>query len=244
MSLPPDLSAYPLCRCFLSGYLSKSITDDLNFPPDQPSVFGQYEQLFQSSLQVLHLTKQDLRSRPEFNFDSGDANNLESAIALLRVVDALRLEEFRRIELLKARNNTPGADIVCERNGQKVCLEIKAITKQSRGRPGFFFEDQLYEKILECLPQARKQLESTARELQISVRVFACVVNWFAQSTHLDQDSYQRIVNKLERNHGCESLKGIEGVLFVTGRGLQYFFLNERGHRQLNVPGRLRENSN
>jgi hypothetical protein len=235
MRLSPDFNAYPLFSYFLSGYLSKSMKDDLNFPPDQPCIFDQYEQLFHSVLQVLDLTKEALRSRPEFNFDSGDAKNLESGIAMLRVVDALRLEKFLNIALLKPSKNAPGADISCERNGRKVCVEVKTITKQSHGRPKCFFEDQMYEKMLESLPKARKQLEATARKLRITVKIFACVVNWLAQSTYLDQDHYQGIVNKLERNQDCESLKGVEGVFFITGRGQQHLFLNERGHRIVSI---------
>jgi hypothetical protein len=232
MKSPPDLSTYPSCSYFLSGYLSKSKEDDLNFP-DQPGIFDRYEQLFRSALQALGLAKEALRSKPEFNFDSGDAANLESGIAVLRVVNALRSEGFLNIVLLKPPKDGAGADVTCERNGHKVCVEVKAITKQSEGRPGSFFEDQLYEKILENLPKARKQLEATATQLRLTVKIFACVVNWFAQSTYLAQGNYQSIVNKLERDQDCESLTGVEGVLFVTGRGLQHLFLNERGHRLL-----------
>lgn len=232
MKLLPDLSGYPLCSYFLSGYLSKSKEDQLNFP-DQPGIFCQYEQLFRSALQALGLTKEVLRSKPEFNFDSGDAANLESSIAVLRVVNALGLEGFLNIVLLKPPKNGAGADITCERKSQKVCVEVKAITKQSRGRPGCFLEDQLYEKTFESLPKARKQLEATATKLQIAVKIFACVVNWFSQSTYLPQVSFQSVANKLERDRDCESLKGVEGILFVTARGLQHLFLNERGHRLL-----------
>jgi hypothetical protein len=212
--------------------LSKSKRDDLNFPL-RSGIFELYEQLFQSALHALDLTKEALRRKREFNFDSGDPANLESGIAVLRVVNALRLEGFLNIVLHKPPKNGPGADITCERSSQKVCVEVKAITKQSEGRPGSFFEDQLYEKILENLPKARKQLEATATQLRLTVKIFACVVNWFAQSTYLAQDNYQSIVNKLERDQDFESLTGVEGVLFVTGRGLQHLFLNERGHRLL-----------
>jgi hypothetical protein len=239
MSLPRDLSAYPLSMYFLSGYLSKFKEGDLNFPPDQPRTFELYEQVFQSALEALSLTREDLRSKEGFNFDDGDAKNLEGGIAMLRVVNALRSERFRNIALLMPPKKVCGADIACERNGQKVCVEAKAITKQSRGRRGCFFEDQLYKKMLETLPHARKQLQATAKELQISVKIFACVVNWFAQSIYLDQGNYQRIVNKLERDQDCASLKGVEGVFFVTRTGQQYLFLNEHGHRMLDQPSEL-----
>jgi hypothetical protein len=66
----PDLSAYPLCRYFLSGYLSKR-DDPTNFPTDQlPTIFEKYEKLFASALKALDLTKEALKGRSEFNFDS------------------------------------------------------------------------------------------------------------------------------------------------------------------------------
>src|SRR5712692_3590377 len=146
---PPDLNTYPLCSYLLSGYLSKK-EDPTNFPPNEfPALFDRYEKVFESALQVLGLTKEALKSRSEFNFDSGDAANLESGIAMLRVVEALRLEKFLNMALVKPKKNAPAADLTCEKNGQKVCLEVKAITKQSSGRSGLFLEGQLYEKILE-----------------------------------------------------------------------------------------------
>jgi hypothetical protein len=77
----------------------------------------------------------------------------------------LRLENFLDIALVKTKKGMPGADIICEKKGQKICWEVKAITKQSSGRAGLFLEDQLYEKLLENLPKARIQLEATASEL-------------------------------------------------------------------------------
>jgi len=241
MKLSPDMSAYPLCSYFLSGYLSKSRRDELNFP-HRSGIFDLYEQLFQSTLRTLGLTKEALRRKEEFNFDSGDPANLESSIAVLRAVNALQLEGFLNVVLLKPPQNEPGADIGCERNGQKVCVEVKAITKQSKGHPGSFFEVQLYKKILENLPKARKQLEATAIRLRATVKIFACVVNWFAHSIYLVQDDYQSIVNKLEHDQECEYLTGVEGVLFVTAMGRQHFFLNECGHRLLEQQ-RLKESS-
>jgi hypothetical protein len=235
MKLLPDLSAYPLCSYFLSGYLSKCKEDDLNFP-DQPGIFDRYEELLRSALQALGLTKKALRSKPEFNFDSGDAANLESGIAALRVVNALRLENFVNIALLKPPQDARGADIGCERNSQRVCVEVKAITKRSKGRPGCSLENQLYEKILEGLPRARKQLEATANRVQATAKIFACVVNWFAHSICLGQGGFQSIANRLDRDQDCESLQGVEGILFVTAMGLQHLFLNEDGHRLLDQP--------
>lgn len=224
-----DLSAYALCSYFLLGYLSKR-EDATNFPPDEfPDLFARYEKLFESALQVLGLTKEALRSKPEFKFASGDAANLESGIAILRVVEVLRAGKFLNIALVKPAKNLPGADLTCEKNGQKVCLEVKAITKQSSGRSGLFFEDELYDKILENISKARTQLDATARDLQCTVKIFVCVVNWFEQSIYLNQDDYQHIVNRLERDRDQESLKGVDGVLFLTKMGQQFWFLNERG---------------
>jgi ribosome-binding protein aMBF1 (putative translation factor) len=97
----PNLDSYPLCRYFLSGYLSMR-DDPTNFPPGEfPHLLDRYEKIFQSALQTLGLKPEELRSRSEFKFDSGDAANLEGGIAILRVVEALRLENFLDIALVR-----------------------------------------------------------------------------------------------------------------------------------------------
>lgn len=224
----PNLNEYPLCHYFLSGYLSKR-DDPTNFPPEEfPDLFDRYEKIFRTALQTLGLRPEELRSRSEFKFDSGDAANLEGGIAILRVVEALRLENFRDIALVKTNKGMPGADITCEKEGQTICLEVKAITKQSTGRTGLFLEDQLYEKLLDNLPKARIQLDATALELQCSLKIFVCVLNWFDQSIYLGQSHYQQIVDRLERDGDQESLTGVDGILFVTKMGQRFLFLNQR----------------
>lgn len=236
--VPPQLSAYPFSHYFLYGYLSKN-SDPLNFPPtDFPAIFERYEELFGSALRALGITKAALKNRSEFDFDSGDATNLESGIAVLRAVNALQLQGFHGIELIKPSKTVPRADLICEKNGQKVCVEVKAITKQSSGRPGLFIVDQLHPKISESISWARKQLETSAAELKCTVKLFVCVVNWFAQSIYMDQEDYQQVVNKLEKFDEEESLKGIDGVFFVTKMGQQFLFLNERG-KLIDSPGNL-----
>jgi hypothetical protein len=92
-------------------------------------------------------------------------------------------------------------------------------------------EGQLYEKILEHIGKARKELPATAAEQNCSVTIYACVINWFEQFIYLSQDRYQQIVNWLERDKDQESLIGIDGVLFVTKMGWTVLFLNrEWGH--------------
>jgi hypothetical protein len=215
----------------LSGYLSVQ-EDPTNFPANEfPGLLNRYEAIFKSALDALGLSKEALRRKEEFNFDSGDAANLESAIGVLRTVETLRQMKFLRIALLKP----PGGDIVCEKDGQRVCCEVKTITKQSAARSGFFFADQLYEKILESISKARTQLEQSAAKCQCTVTIFACVSNWFDQSIYLGEDSYQYVVNRLEKDqlegegNFLESLKGIDGVLIVTKFGNRHLFLNERG---------------
>jgi hypothetical protein len=231
MVVPAELDNYHLCRFFLSGYLSKR-DDPINFPPDEiPVLFSRYEAIFESALIALDLPKEGLKKREEFNFDSGDPANLESAIGVLRTVETLRQLKFHGIALIKP----PGADVLCEKDGQRVCCEVKTIIKQSKGRSGLYLANQLYEKILETIPRARMQLQQSAAKLQCSVTIFSCVFNWLGHSVLLDKDEYQYIVNRLEKDklHGednfLESLKGIDGVLFVSKLGNRYLFLNERG---------------
>ena len=116
-----------------------------------------------------------------------------------------------------------------------MCCEVKTITKQSAARSGLFFADQLYEKILENIAKARLQLGQSAAKWRCTVTIFVCVSNWFDQAVYLAEDSYQYVVNRLEKDqlegegNFLESLKGIDGVLFVTKFGNRYLFVNERG---------------
>lgn len=147
------------------------------------------------------------------------------------MVEALRLAKFHNIRLVVPKKSLPAADIVYEKNQIMACCEVKAITKQSGGRDGLFFADQLYEKILENISRARVQLRSTALETQCEITIFACVVNWFEQSIYLTQDDYPDVVNRLEQDQGQESLTDVDSVLFVTKLGQQFWFLDENGKR-------------
>ena len=69
-----------MCEYFLSGYLSK-MEDKTNFRLDQFSVlFDRHEKVFEPALQVLGLSEESLKKKPEFEFDSGDLTNLESGL--------------------------------------------------------------------------------------------------------------------------------------------------------------------
>ena len=212
-----DLELFPLCRYFLSEYLANR-EDMTNFPPSEwPAILQRYEEIFRSGLDTLKLKKEALRSRAEFDLSCATPANFESAIAVLRAVSALRMQQFSAITLL----DPPGADLKCERDGRTVCCEVKLITKQSSARKGFFFADQLYEKILESIAHARNQLRSTVARLG-GVTMFVCVSNWFDQAIYLSQQDYQYIVNRLEKDkldgedNYLESLRGIDAVFFVT----------------------------
>jgi len=225
------MASFPFSHFLLGRYLSKR-TDSTNFPDgDLSEVLERYEILFANVLNVLAITKEQLKSRSEFNFDSGDAGNLEGGIAILRVVEALRLRGFSDIALVLPRKGEQGADVTCMKAGARVCLEVKAITKQSRGRKDFFFDEQLYEKVREHAEKAARQLAHSSETLCCEVKLLAYVVNWFAQSIYLVESDYQQIVNKLEQHGEVESLIGIDGVLFITLMGHEFLFLNEVGKR-------------
>lgn len=236
MSLPPELDAYPLAKFFLAGYLSsreESKRPDLtNFPLDGVAArFERYEKLFTISLETLALSKEALRARSEFNFNSGDAANFEGAIATLRAVESLRIHGFTNIRLVQP----PGADFQCEKNGSRVCCEVKTITKQSQPRKGQFLEGQVYSKILETVGKARQQLGGTAVALRCDVSVFVCVMNWLEHSVVLSLGDFQSIVDRLEKDQEQESLGGIEGVVIVTYPGQSFAFWNERAKRLLGI---------
>jgi hypothetical protein len=141
-------------------------------------------------------------------------------MATLRVVEFLHLGRFRDISLVRPTKCTPSADLMSAQNGARICWEVKTVTKQSNGRPGYL-ENQLYDKVLECIPKARKQLKATAAEFQCDVKVFVCVLNWFAHSLCLYQNDYLRIFRRLKRER---QLDGVDGVLFVTKMGVPYWF--------------------
>jgi hypothetical protein len=50
-------------------------------------------------------------------------------------------EKFAAITHIVSLKGQQGADPVCEKDGVRVCLEVKAITKQCSGREGLFFEE-------------------------------------------------------------------------------------------------------
>lgn len=174
------------------------------------------------------MTKEDLRARQEFNFDSGDANNLESAIGVLRAAIHLGQAKFSEITLIKSNSTSPEADLTAKKNGRKVCFEVKTVTKQSKGRAGYFMDGQLYEKIREGIAKARGQLKASSTELNCEVTIYICVVNWFAQTVYLNQDDFQNIVNKLEEHGEEKSLEGVDGVWFILKNGDLKAFFNER----------------
>jgi hypothetical protein len=189
------MTSFPLSRFFLEGYLSKC-DDPTNFPPeDMQRTLGHYETLFVNVINELGKTKEQLKSRSEFNFDFGDAANLEGGVGILRVVEALRLGGFSDIELVSPRKGEQGADVSCMKGSTRVCVEVKAVTKQSRGREGLFFDDQLYEKVREHAGKAARQLAVSAKQLHCEVKLLAYVVNWLPQSIYLVEADYQRIVD-------------------------------------------------
>jgi hypothetical protein len=129
----PDIDPheFPLASYLLGTYLSKC-DDETNFPQQEiPAILGRYETLFTSALNALSLTKQQLKARSEFNFDSSDAANLEGGVAILRVTEALRLRGFVDLTLVKPRKGKQGADLTARIKDILVCVEVKAVTKQS-----------------------------------------------------------------------------------------------------------------
>lgn len=223
----PDHRGHPLCSYFLKGYLSKH-EDHTNFPPDQGlAIFDRYESLLRAALRALGCTKQDLRRRPEFDFDSGDPGNLESGIGVLRVAVALQ-RDFSEVSLVKPKKGARGADLACVRNGEKACVEVKTITKQSKSRSAPFYEDELYKKVFASSCGARSQLRSSAEELGCSVRILAFVLNWFEHYIFVGEAGYQAVVERLVADSSSGCIEGVNGVLFVDG-GSFLFLIHPRG---------------
>jgi hypothetical protein len=234
----PDPQRYPLSNHFLSGYLAKKDVDPTNFPCEQiPGIYDRYENLFRSALDVLGLAKENLKHRSDFNFDSGDANNLEGGIAMLRVVLALDRLEFSNITLIPSQKGKD-ADIACERRGHRVCVEVKAMTKVSNGRDGLFLEEQLRSKIAESIPRAKTQLQASVKAGECSCGILACVVNWLDQSLCLGSDDYKHILDGLDWERGIEDAElsmetVINGVLMVPKLGNAELFLSDKTGKHL-----------
>jgi Holliday junction resolvase len=214
-----DLSAYPLCAYFLSGYLQQRDDED-NFPKKQfPEIFGRYEAIFRDAMRVLGLTKEALARRSEFNFGSGSAQNLEGGIAILRSVVLLDNCGFTDIALVNPPNGEKSADLLATRKAHRVCFEVKAITKKSAPHKEQLLEEQVYLKVTEFAQGASKQLAATAAREGCAVKILICIINWFEQSIYLTPQDYQQIVNKLE-SYKLEDydeqrhLTGINGIWF------------------------------
>jgi hypothetical protein len=231
MGRTPEPGTHPLCSFFLAGYFAKH--ENLADPADK--IFAQYELVLGEALSVLNVTKEALRAKPEFNFDSCDAKGVESGVAVLRVVNALQKKNFQNTTLLKSKATT-GADIISEKNGLRVCFEVKTITKQSSGRPGYYLEGQLAEKIREHASKARTQLKATAAELKCDLTIYTVVVNWLEHTMVLPDDAELcRIINELHHDPSLGEIDGmpigfgdIDGVLIVDAAGLQHWCLETR----------------
>jgi hypothetical protein len=223
----PDPQKHPLSVFFLSGFLQK-VADENNFPSGPgEAVFERYEIVFGKALEVLRLTKESLRAKPEFNFDSGDSSTLEAGIATLRVVNALQLMGHKQISLITPPKNAGAADLAGEKAGKKICFEVKALTKQSTGGSRKFFDQQLYDKVFDLIGKAKKQLMLSAAALKCDLQIVVFVVNWFSQSIYLVESDYFDLVKRLAAEQDHSLLSGINGVLFVTSAGGQFLFLDE-----------------
>jgi len=228
VSTLPDPQNHPLSAFFLTQYVQKRNDED-NFPSAWgEAVFDRYELVFAEALKVLGITKETLRAKPEFTFDSGDISALEAGIATLRVANALNLMGHTKISLIKPPKKGSGADLLSEKAGNKICFEVKALTKQSTGGEHKFFEDQLYDKVFDLTGRAKKQLAASAAELKCDLQILVFVVNWLSQSIHLVESDYQTLVNRLEKEQEHTLLKGINGVLFVTSAGVRFLFIDEQ----------------
>jgi hypothetical protein len=139
----------------------------------------------------------------------------------------LQLMGDTKITLIKPPKNAGGADIVSEKAGKKICFEVKALTKQSTGGSGKFFEQQLYDKVFDLIGTAKNQLMLSAAELKCDLQIVVFVVNWFSQSIYLAESDYFDIVKRLATEQDHSQLTGIDGILFVTSAGTQFLFLEE-----------------
>ena len=115
----PAPGSHPLCQYFLSGYLSNH-NDPANFPPDEvPTLFDRYEEIFRRALITLQISREQLKGRAEFDFAHADQGNFEGAIAVLRAVEALRLQGFQASRYSSLLGPTSSAKKTVERCGAR-----------------------------------------------------------------------------------------------------------------------------
>ncbi len=98
------------------------------------------------------------------------------------MAEVLRIYGFSGLELINPEKDRQGADILGNKNGIRVCVEVKTITKQSSGRKDTFLDEQLYEKAREVATKAAAQLELSSKALKCEMKILAYVINWFDQT--------------------------------------------------------------
>ena len=224
-----NLKDFPLCEFFLSAYITKAKDEDAIFDRQR---LCRYEELLACALGALNIRKEELKKRPEFNFDRTDKANFESAVGALRAVVLLHQKGFSDIKLLEM-GPKPGADILCRSGkGKQVCCEVKTLTVGSGAgrKPAQFLAEQMAEKLRSKVDESRVQLAASMTERNCDGTALIVVVNWPLHSAVLDQSSYQTIVDTPESDGRT---KGIDAFVFVTSLGQSYGFLSDHAQHLL-----------
>ena len=158
-------------------------------------------------------------------------------IAIFRTIQALKLRGFSDFTLITPPKGKKGADLRCAKEGKLICVEVKAITKQSKPRQGRYLEDQLYEKIGESAEKAARQLRASEDELSCSIKILAPVFNSFDQTIYLDESDLNRIANRLQESGDVPSIDVFDGIFFINKMGNDFLFFKQV--RPSHLAGRL-----
>ena len=223
----------------------KQIADDLAEEPDlsllqhfhKPDQMGLLEELFCRTMGTFGLSKEELKTNSEFNFDAYGMTGFESVRAVFRLANALSEVGFTQFAFLRG---TGLADLEAMENGHRWFIEVKTLVLQTKPptfaaqgaeilrvdkfQPNTNRIEEYVETVSRqitgnLIEKARQQLIETLKKKGKAKRMVGLVVNLLAADfldENLDQ-VHARLCGKFpgwEKNY----LTDLDAVVFFTGR--------------------------
>ncbi len=222
------LAKYPLCNFFLHACVEsmsdEQIAGDLAKHPDfsllrhfdNPEVMCRLEELFDRTMKIFVLTKEELKASAEFNFDVYDPTGFESVRAVFRLAVALSEVGFSHFAFLKGNGM---ADLSAVEKGNPWIIEVKTLVLQTKEeefevdgaieilavdkfqpetrRIADYQEKVSRQMVGNLVPKARQQLLDTANARGEARKMVAIVINLFAADFFLDADGLGQMSERL-----------------------------------------------
>lgn len=245
-----SLVKHPLCSFFLRACVEamsdEAIEDDLAEEPDfsllchfdKLNQMSGLESMFARTMKTFGLSKEELKAKSDFNFDSYDMEGFEGVRGVFRVANALYDEGFKEFRFL---GGTGLADLGAAKNGQQWFIEVKTLVLQTKPQiiefggktetlivdkfqPGSRNIAQYVEIVTKLIAgnhiqKARSQLLNTADQLGPARKMAALVVNLFAASFFLDCENLKEVAERLRgkrANWEVDYLSDIDSLAFLT----------------------------